>query len=84
MWVAGDADLPVALMMNYAYQRAANVVWDMVSVQGLGIRPTSFWTCYHLLSSYIACMQFVHKISAVTQRVHTYDTCIQSCLFTHE
>jgi hypothetical protein len=30
--VPDDGDLPAVLMMNHAYQRVADAVWDLVSV----------------------------------------------------
>jgi len=31
--VADDVNLPAALMMNHAYHRVADAIWDMVSVE---------------------------------------------------
>jgi hypothetical protein len=55
--VSDDIDLPAALMMNHAYHRVADAVWDMVSVG---------------FQHYIACLQFIYKISAGTQRTHPH------------
>ena len=62
--VSDDGDIPTVLMMNHAYQRVADAVWDLVSV------------CFHCMLAIIykisAATQHTHTHTHTHAGSHAY------------
>ncbi len=65
--VSDDGDLPAVLMMNHAYQRVADAVWDLVSL------------CFHcMLALYLQ----INAATHYTHHTHTLThTCMHARTF---